>query len=547
VLETLFEAEDLLLAESYVQKKEPLFYLVAYLRALLRSGFIFLEVKPNHLWPHPKNILQKEESSPEAFRALEEALLFFQAPYEIKAPFITQKNERLYLTFVYEKEEKALALFDKLSQTTAPLAPFSDARLLPEQQQAVQGALASSLFCITGGPGTGKTFTAGVFLARFIESCPEHERQALSIALCGPTGKACANLEKSIQKALGALYEKTKNQIVVKTLHALLGKRAYASQEETTAALSFLPYHLIIVDESSMINTSLMLDFLSRCRPLTKVLFLGDPYQLPPVEAGEIFSAFVQRKKQGELVTSMRTDLAAILRLAEAVKKGDAEEVAHLLDSQEEALLFHEVEDSPDAMQAKLGLEKERLACEFATRLKSQKGKNAENRILKNLLGFRLLSPHRKGVWGIEALNALFSFSEEPIIITKNDYELKLMNGQVGLLDHAAKKAFFEEERQEEVRFYPSVLLPQYEKAYALSVHKSQGSEFDHVVLLLTPGCEAFGRKMLYTAITRAKKKVEIWGSKERLLACLTDSPTKGADEQADLSNRNQVQKCSQY
>ena len=98
------------------------------------------------------------------------------------------------------------------------------------------------------------------------------------------------------------------------------------------------------------------------------------------------------------------------------------------------------------------------------------------------------------------------------------------MNGQVGILDSQRKKAFFEEDDKEMVRFYPTILLPQHEKAYALSVHKSQGSEFDHVVLLLTPGCEAFGRRMLYTAITRAKKKVEIWGSKERLLACLSAS-----------------------
>ena len=130
-----------------------------------------------------------------------------------------------------------------------------------------------------------------------------------------------------------------------------------------------------------------------------------------------------------------------------------------------------------------------------------------------------ILSPKKSGVWGVDAVNRQ-KLSKNPttfpILITKNDYALDLMNGEIGELENDV--ATFQE------RKIPAVLLSHYEPAFALSVHKSQGSEFQDVLLILPPGSEVFGRRMLYTAITRAKKSITIWGSEATLRATIANS-----------------------
>ena len=388
-------------------------------------------------------------------------------------------------------------------------------RLELEQASAIRHALSSPLSCIFGGPGTGKTYTAGIFLQCFLRAYPKNELPFLRIALAGPTGKATANLEKSIQHALGKEYETFKKQIDVKTLHALLGMRRFTSKREVP---TFLPYQLYIVDESSMVDVSLMAEFLAHVRTGAKVLFLGDPYQLPPVEPGEIFSDFVKKENVGGLTKCLRTDLAVILQLASYVKEGNAEQTVELLVRGDSAATFHCI-DNPQTLKKSFENEKERFSKIF-TKLLAQK--IDPKQLLVELNQFRLLSPLQDGPWGVKTLNRYFHHPLEPVMISQNDYQLNLMNGEIGVLEKEAGYAFFLGKKEEEVRKVPAILLSTSERAYALSVHKSQGSEFDHVVLFLPPGSEVFGRKMLYTAITRARKKIEIWGSLETLKACIT-------------------------
>jgi exodeoxyribonuclease V alpha subunit len=160
-------------------------------------------------------------------------------------------------------------------------------------------------------------------------------------------------------------------------------------------------------------------------------------------------------------------------------------------------------------------------------------GSSHPQNLIQAFSRFRILSPLRKGAFGVDELNKMFNlffskkFSAAPIMLTSNDYRLNLINGEIGILIRSNGNFDSEDFQEGDVVFFPSqkegepfrkipaLLLPKYEYAYALSVHKSQGSEFDHVLLLLPPGSEVFGREVLYTAVTRARKRLDIWGDEE--------------------------------
>jgi exodeoxyribonuclease V alpha subunit len=166
---------------------------------------------------------------------------------------------------------------------------------------------------------------------------------------------------------------------------------------------------------------------------------------------------------------------------------------------------------------------------------------------------FRILSPLRKGPHGVEAINELFLKKPShaaPIILTKNDRGLELFNGETGVLIRKdLSKPHFQEgdyaifpgDRPDAIKRVPAVLLPPFEYAYCLSVHKSQGSEFDHVLLMLLEGSENFGNQVLYTGVTRAKRKLEIWCSLATLKKTLSHKSQRlsGISERIALSMRS--------
>lgn len=332
--------------------------------------------------------------------------------------------------------------------------------LQPEQQTALLAAAKSSLTLITGGPGTGKTYTA----SRLIKAIQGHPK----IILAAPTGKAASHL----QKTLGL-------DVPAKTLHAWLSKS------------SLLEADLIVVDEASMIDVQMMARLFAAVPSGARLVLLGDKYQLPPVESGGVFADLCAfHPNTVELKTCLRTDLKEIIDLAVSVKAGDnILEHSNRLVGDPLHYLMQEISKDPN---------------------------------------FRVLSPLRHGPFGVETLNALIyktlPFGPIPIIITANDYKLELFNGETGVLHRQSKEgplkvgdyALFANGRR-----VPALLLPRYEYAYCMSVHKSQGSEFERVFLLLPDGAEKFGREVLYTGITRAKKELRFWGKDEIILQIL--------------------------
>lgn len=260
-------------------------------------------------------------------------------------------------------------------------------------------------------------------------------------------------------KATANLRRALKGICPVETLHSLLKN-------------PFLSADLVLVDEASMIDAELMAKLFTAIKEGGRLVLIGDRDQLPPVETGHFFADLAH---DGELVTplgrSLRAELKEIIEWASAVKEGREIPAAPLPDFKELCRAVFE-----------------------------------EQAIV--------LSPLRHGPFGVNWLNQKLHAEhlkregkEIPIMITVNESALELFNGDIGILDCENECAYFGE------RTFPAYLLPPYEYAYVLSVHKSQGSEYERVIVLLPEGSEVFGREMLYTAITRAKKRVTLFAA----------------------------------
>lgn len=399
--------------------------------------------------------------------------------------FIIRFENHYYLKRHWECEQRFMKEWSRLKQET-PFHPISPEWLLgelekeslePEQKAAILKAASQTLTVICGGPGTGKTFTAYTLVRLF--------RQAFKgeVALAAPTGKAVANLRMAQEKSDPA-------GLTIDTLHTLLKKR-------------YLSADLVLVDESSMVDAELMASLFEAVKEGARLILLGDKDQLPPVESGNFFADLsADPMHTAELSRCLRTDLEEIVALARNVKKGNPVPFQPLPNLK--ALIAGIANKLP-------------LTEEMSPKLE------------KLYQAFRVLCPLRQGLFGIDHLNALLK--EEhllaarrarvekiafPIMITANDPSIGLFNGDTGFFVEADRSAYFGD------RKIPDHLLPRYEYAYVLSVHKSQGSEYRDVWILLPKGSEVFGKEMLYTAVTRAKRSVEIYADASPLTSILS-------------------------
>ena len=350
--------------------------------------------------------------------------------------------------------------------------PNLDPWLTAEQQKALDNAARYSLSLITGGPGTGKTHTAAQ-IAKALGG---------KVLLAAPTGKAASHLGEKV--GFGKAF----------TLHCLLRGDP-------------LDADLIIVDESSMIDPMLFAKLLEAIKEKTTLILMGDVDQLPAVEGGSIFADLIDTNKLpvAHLTRCMRSDRLEILEIAAVIKAGELRDIRNVD-------LGLQANDIETIYQTLWNFTKERFPKDW----------------IKEMDSFRILSTLRKGPLGATALNAFFyeKFSTKtdafPILITRNDTRTGLSNGDTGVLQKD-KGAYFKE------RFIPLHELPPYEYAYCISVHKSQGSEYDSVLFLIPEGSESFGREILYTAVTRAKSELFIDGAPDQILAALGRSSRKSS------------------
>jgi exodeoxyribonuclease V alpha subunit len=411
------------------------------------------------------------------------------------------------------------------------------------QRQAIAVAASCGVSVIAGGPGTGKTATIARLLAAMLA-----ERADLRIGLAAPTGKAAARMEEAVRQATAMMPASFSAQsaalakLTATTLHRLLGWSPEGRTRFEHHASNPLPHDVVVVDEASMVNVVLMSRLLSALRPDARLVLVGDPDQLAPVEAGAVLADIVENPGSppaglsGILAGLGLPDSGAVVRLgtnhrsspelarlAAAVLAGDADHAVELAWAG--GMLF------ADAESAQLAQTITRSGAAIVAAARA--GDPA--RALAALESHRLLCARRHGPYGVswwgrqvqtwlsEAIPGLNTrqswYPGLPLLITKNSPDTDLSNGDTGVVmdgPDGIRRAYFA--RAAEPHSVPVSLLDEAEPAYAMTVHKAQGSQFDAVSLIL-PEADSplLTRELVYTAITRAKSKLRIIGTQESL------------------------------
>ena len=464
------------------------------------------------------------------------------------------------------------------------------------QKVACAVALRARLSVITGGPGTGKTYTAARLLALLLALHPDGS--PLRVALAAPTGKAAARLKQSIDDALTRLPVPADagldlNTLIARmgparTLHSLLGARPDTRQFRHHAA-NPLDVDVLIVDEASMVHLEMMDALLQALPPTARLVLLGDKDQLASVEAGAVlgdlcqdaaagrYSAatvqFVQHAagqtltsefvvpdpapvlaQQTVMLRQSRRFKGAIGQLALAVNRGDSATARACLGGSDNAVASPVLGLQPSGPQAVCALAlgsagKPSYANYLHLMQSGQAGQGAEahaswvSNVLKAFERFRILCAVHQGDWGTQALNAAVQkaladagllriqgewYVGRPVMVTRNDAQLGVFNGDVGVVlpnTEGKPKVWFLD--GEALRSVSVMRLAQVDTAFVMTVHKSQGSEFEHTALVLPPGgAEVLTRELVYTGITRAREQFTLVEAEAGLLEAAIERPS---------------------
>lgn len=441
----------------------------------------------------------------------------------------------------FHAEETAIR--DDLVSRLSPATP-ADAGLLEaadrifgagfeEQRSAALAAATQSTTVITGGPGTGKTTTVAGLLALLLSIDP-----TARVALAAPTGKAAARLQESIEQSsarLDAADAARLEGLTASTLHRLLGTLPGTSRFRHHR-LNPLPHDIVIIDETSMVSLTQMSHLLEAVRPSTRLILVGDPDQLASVEAGAVLADLVDGLSRVQPGVVQRLDTihrfgGDVGALALAVRDGDLEAVAAVLDRADKAVLVDDTDASAmaalrrdlvrraglirkaaideDPAEALMRSDQHRLLCAHRD---GPRGAGHWNRLIERGLGEATGEPIGPA-WGREW------YAGRPILVTSNDYGLGLFNGDTGvtcLVDGVLR-----------VRIGDRDLAPsrmtQVETMHAMTVHKSQGSQAGMVTVVLPEADSPLAtRELIYTAITRAQDAVRLVGSREALEAAIS-------------------------
>ena len=507
---------------------------------------------------------------------------------DLRQPLVVE-NGRLYLRRFWRDEHSVARLISQRTVAHRDVEPVHIKALLDKLFERAPGdteldwqkiacaiAARSTVSIITGGPGTGKTYTVARLLALVHALAPDPNR--VRFALAAPSGKAAVRLKQSIDQALQGLIDGVGDDIDVvgliaglptsRTLHSLLGADP-ATRSVRHHANNPLEVDVLVVDEASMVNLEMMADLLEALPPTAMLVLLGDKDQLSSVEAGAVLGDLCEGAQFGqfeqatadyvlqacgeslppEMVTGgaplaqctimlrkSRRFGGAIGRLALAVNADQADRAHTILREPDGGeVMWNDrarLGDIPDfAVAGRPGAEGG-----YATYLKlvgagpGSAGDAAHIAWVKSVLGafdtFRMLCAVRQGEWGVEGVNAAIEgrlvreglvvrsgewYAGRPVMVTQNDYNIGVFNGDVGIALPDASAAgrlrvYFQS--GDKVSSVLPTRLPHIETAYAMTVHKVQGSEFAHTALVLPAKQSAVVvRELIYTGITRARQR----------------------------------------
>ncbi|MDD2707105.1 MAG: exodeoxyribonuclease V subunit alpha [Verrucomicrobiae bacterium] len=461
-----------------------------------------------------------------------------------KRPLILD-GERLYLEryWCYEKQvaEKILSFAGhpppgNHDGAAGNLEQYFGKNADDHQLAAARMAINNPFCVIAGGPGTGKTTTVLKILATLAGRAGTKE---LKILLTAPTGKAAVRLQETLRQGIGKLTlpEKIRNQIPLEasTLHRLLGP-IHGSVDFKHNRDNPLSADVVVVDEASMVDLPLMAKLLAAIPDGGRLILLGDQDQLASVDAGsvlgDICSAAERQRKAGKgLLAASITTLSKNYRfnsnsslpsLCQFIKEGKGGEILKLLRKKDDPSISCAELPSPANLRRQLA---EEVLEHLVPPLTCPDPMTA----LASFARYRILCATHHGPYGVETLNQLIEdlliekqiipqqtplYHGLPIMVTSNDYRLRLYNGDTGVFfktEGQDTRAFFAGS-DGALRSFTPLRLPPHKKAYSMTIHKSQGSEFEQILLILPPeDMPLLTRELLYTAVSRARSRVKVW------------------------------------
>ena len=438
---------------------------------------------------------------------------------------------------------------------------------------AVINAFLNNFSIITGGPGTGKTSTIVKLLVLSLKL-----DTSMKIALAAPTGKAAVRMTESLSKALDHIKIsgddiKTKiTSLQSRTIHRLLGVDYRNPHTFIHNSDNPLSYDMIIIDEASMIGTSLMAKLLSAIEPRTKVVMMGDKNQLSPVEAGSIFgdlckvntgdkiftlsqskffsSLFDNNDFYGLTATNCNLLTGKIVELKKSYRfdehKGIGKFSKFVLSAKGDDIVnglatFKNCRQKEQCV--KIINDYDLNAIKDILNLFEQYA-NEDNipAALEKLNKVKILCAVKEGKYGISYYNSLIEkhlnfnprrrytkgfYDRQAIIITYNDYNLGLFNGDTGIIrkdKNTGNYYFYYFDEKKELKKILAASINNYDTAFALTIHKSQGSEYENVLLVLpeNPGMKLLTKELVYTAVTRASHSVTILSGDDTLASAVS-------------------------
>lgn len=483
--------------------------------------------------------------------ALRRCRRLVRTPDQSTATPLVLEGERLYLDRYWNYQQKlARALRTRLEGPQPRVDRqrlerdlerlFEDDTRQRAQREAVTRAVQSNLALITGGPGTGKT-AAVVKLLALVHAQTDPGKPP-RVALLAPSGKAAARLSESIRNTLHKWVPEDMHRGIseaASTIHRCLKMQGWGGEFRYHAD-NPLACDLVVVDEASMVDLPLMAKLVEAVPPSARLVLLGDPDQLVSVEMGSILGDICAAcsDPSAKLLSGCRVHLSHTWRydenadgirlLAEAINAGRAEQALSVLtDPAHPEVELLTVEEGRQAFEQGI--------CEMVVHAYTPLVRAAEPQAaLQALAAFRVLCAHRRGRRGADFLNSQIEdwlqqrslleidqpgYLGRPVMVTSNDERVRLYNGDVGVIlagEQGGRRLYFPS--GEGVRSLLPALVPQHQTVFATTVHKSQGSEYDHVLVVLPESPSlVVTRQLLYTAVTRARLRVTLVGSPEMI------------------------------
>ena len=491
----------------------------------------------------------------------------------LRTPLILDSSNRLYLNRYWNYESKLALLIknkchtdlnrvktlktDSISSISTHYQ-ISQPNTIDWQQVAVFAALVNNFTLITGGPGTGKTTVVSAILTLLLDNTPN-----LNIKLCAPTGKAAGRLKESIVEELANLNPKnpaTKQKLEEMesyTIHRLLEPirltpHFHRNKDNPISA------DIIIIDEASMVSLTLFSKLMDAVPESARIILLGDKDQLASVEAGAVLANICEvsesncfssdfcntfKSKQKNNDCSLPTALKktcltnSVVELKKSWRFDDTKGIGLLKDAINKGVWHYTpseelyIQKTPDIHKIETKIKNYIESITLNVNGKSVKFRQYINAATVEesyqiFTEFRILCSHYIGKYGVKNINRIIHYllfgstrtaKGIPIMITENNNQLELYNGDIGLIwpDETGNcKAWFPKSNSDKLRSISLSSLPEHDEVFAMTIHKSQGSGFQKIFIILPDGdSPLLTKELIYTGITRAKKYCEIWAN----------------------------------